>query len=99
MDLILQGFLKAFQMILTGEPEIIEVTLLTLQVSGTATLISLLIGIPLGTLLALSQFPGRKLVVSLVNTSMGLPPVVVGLWVTIFLWRSDRKSTRLNSSH
>ncbi|WP_368298826.1 ABC transporter permease [Cytobacillus firmus] len=88
MDLILQGFLKAFQMIITGDPEIIEVTLLTLRVSGIATLISLLIGIPLGTLLALSQFPGRKLVVSLVNTSMGLPPVVVGLWVTIFLWRS-----------
>jgi tungstate transport system permease protein len=51
-------------------------------------LISLLIGVPLGTLLALSRFPGRNVLMSLVNTSMGLPPVVVGLWVSIFLWRS-----------
>jgi tungstate transport system permease protein len=64
------------------------ITLLSFQVSGTATLISLLLGISTGTLVALSQFPGRRVVVSLINTGMGLPPVVVGLFVTIFLWRN-----------
>ncbi len=66
----------------------LSVTLLSIAVSGSATALSLLIGIPLGVALALSHFPGRRLVVSLVNTGMGLPPVVVGLFVTIFLWRN-----------
>jgi tungstate transport system permease protein len=61
---------------------------LSLQVSGTATFIALLLGIPAGAVLALTRFPGRTLVVSVVNTGMGLPPVVVGLFVTILLWRS-----------
>jgi tungstate transport system permease protein len=57
-------------------------------VSGTATLLALLLGIPAGTALALTRFPGRNILVSAVNTGMGLPPVVVGLFVTILLWRS-----------
>ena len=69
-------------------PEVWRITWLSLQVSAGATLLSLLVGIPLGTLLALARFPGRGLVISLVNTGMGLPPVVVGLFVTILLWRN-----------
>jgi tungstate transport system permease protein len=69
-------------------PETIQITLLSLQISGLATAISLLIGLPLGTLLALGRFPGRSLLLSLVNTGMGLPPVVVGLFVAMMLWRS-----------
>jgi tungstate transport system permease protein len=88
MEMIGQGILAAFRLLFTGDPEVIKITLLTLRVSGTATLISLLIGIPLGTLLALKSFPGRRVILSFVNTGMGLPPVVVGLWVSIFLWRS-----------
>lgn len=88
MDLILEGIKKAFWLLVTFDPEVMEVTLLSLQVSGTATLISLLIGISTGTAIALSQFPGKRFVVSLVNTGMGLPPVVIGLFVTIFLWRN-----------
>ncbi|HWJ03183.1 MAG TPA: ABC transporter permease [Verrucomicrobiae bacterium] len=88
MELIWQGIVKAIHLIISGDPEIIDITLRTLQVSGSATFISLLIGVPLGTLLALAEFPGRRVVLSIVNTSMGLPPVVVGLWVSIFLWRS-----------
>ncbi|BAF60446.1 ABC-type sulfate transport system, permease component [Pelotomaculum thermopropionicum SI] len=61
--------------------------MLTLKVSGLATLISVLIGVPLGAFLALTVFTGRKILVSVVNFGMGLPPVVVGLWVSIFLWR------------
>lgn len=87
MDIIWQGFIKALELLFTGDRDLLEITLLTIKVSGTATLISVLIGVPLGTFLALSLFPGRKLIVSIVNFGMGLPPVVVGLWVSIFLWR------------
>jgi tungstate transport system permease protein len=87
MDLILEGIKKAFLLLVTLDPEVMGITWLSLQVSGTATFISLLIGISTGTAVALTEFPGRRLVVSLINTGMGLPPVVVGLFVTIFLWR------------
>ncbi|MCX5734738.1 MAG: ABC transporter permease [candidate division NC10 bacterium] len=65
-----------------------QITWLSLQISGSATLLSLLVGIPSGVGLALAKFPGRGLLIALVNTGMGLPPVVVGLFVSIFLWRS-----------
>ncbi len=88
MDLILEGILKAFHLLISFDPEVMGITLLSLQVSGTATFISLLIGISIGTMVALTEFPGRRFVVSLINTGMGLPPVVIGLFVTIFLWRN-----------
>ena len=88
MDLILEGIKKAFWLLITFDPEVMSITFLSLQVSGLATLISLFIGISIGTTVALSRFPGRTVVVSLINTGMGLPPVVVGLFVTIFLWRN-----------
>ncbi len=70
------------------DSEIFQITQLTLTISGIATVISLLIGLPIGTLLALGTFPGRSFFLSVVNTGMGLPPVVVGLFVAIMLWRS-----------
>jgi tungstate transport system permease protein len=88
VELIWEGIVTAMRLLLARDPEMVRVTMLSLQVSGTATLISLGTGIPLGTALALSRFPGRNFVVSLVNTGMGLPPVVVGLFVMITLWRS-----------
>jgi len=68
--------------------DILEITLLSLRVSLLATLISLVLGLPLGTLLAFKQFGGRNIILSLVNTGMALPPVVVGLVVSMMLWRS-----------
>jgi tungstate transport system permease protein len=68
--------------------DLIGITVLSLAVSGFATAISLLIGLPLGTWLALSRFRSRGLVLSVVNTGMALPPVVVGLFVAFTLWRS-----------
>jgi tungstate transport system permease protein len=68
--------------------EVLAITWLSLRVAATSTGLALIVGIPLGTLIALTRFPARDLVVSLVNTGMGLPPVVVGLFVSIFLWRS-----------
>jgi tungstate transport system permease protein len=88
MDLILDGIGTALKLIFSLDREVLAVTLLSLKISGCATLASLAIGIPAGVALALADFPGRRLVISLVNTGMGLPPVVVGLFVTIFLWRN-----------
>jgi len=68
--------------------ELGSITLLSLQVSGLATLLSLVLGLPFGTWLALGRFRGRSLVLSTINTGMALPPVVVGLVVAILLWRS-----------
>jgi tungstate transport system permease protein len=88
MELIWKGILQAIQLLLSGDPDVWEITLFSLRVSGLGTIISLAIGLPLGTLLALGKFPTRKFWISVVNTGMGLPPVVVGLVVSIFLWRS-----------
>lgn len=88
MELIFEGVRQALELILSGNAEVWQITLLSLQVSLSATLISLLVGMPLGTWMALQRFRGRDFSLSLVNTGMALPPVVVGLWVSIFLWRS-----------
>ena len=68
--------------------DLVEITLLSLAISGAATAISLLIGLPIGTWLALSRAQSRRLALSAVNTGMALPPVVVGLFVALLLWRS-----------
>jgi tungstate transport system permease protein len=88
MDLVSEGLRKASQLLVTLDPEVLGITLLSLEVSLAATAISVAVGVSLGTVIALARFPGKQLVVSLVNTGMGLPPVVVGLVVTLFLWRS-----------
>ncbi|MDO9087714.1 MAG: ABC transporter permease [Anaerolineaceae bacterium] len=69
-------------------PALSEIILLSLQVSGIALLFSTVIGIPLGAIMGLNRFKGRKLVIALLYTGMGFPPVVVGLFVYIFLSRS-----------
>lgn len=88
MEIIWDGIRQAFQLIFGVDADVWEITLLSLQVSGLATGISLFIGLPLGTWLALGRFRGRGLSLSIVNTGMALPPVVVGLTVSILLWRS-----------
>ena len=70
------------------DPEVWQITTLSLQVSAIATGVSLLIGLPFGTWLALGNFPGRSVILSIINTGMALPPVVVGLVVAMTLWRS-----------
>lgn len=88
MKWIWEGIQQAFQLIVYGNPEVFQITLLSLKISSLATFLSLLVGLPLGTLMAFGKFPTRKFWVSLINTGMALPPVVVGLTVSIFLWRS-----------
>ena len=88
MDLLVSGAGQAARLLLSGDAEVFAILWLSLQVSGAATLISLALGVPAGAALALLRFPGRTAVISLVNAGMGLPPVVVGLFVSLLLWRS-----------
>lgn len=88
MELLWEGIRKAFDLLRTLDPEVLGITLFTLKVTFLATLVSLVLGVGAGVALALADFPGRRLVISLVNTGMGLPPVVVGLFVTMLLWRN-----------
>jgi tungstate transport system permease protein len=80
--------LSALQLIMTGDPALLAIVGLSLAVSLSALVLATLIGMPLGAMLALVQFPGRNVLVVLLNALMGLPPVVVGLAVYLLLSRS-----------
>jgi len=85
---IVRGFLEAIRLVLAVDPELAEIVWLSLRVSGIALLISTLLGIPVGVLLGLRRVPGHGLVTATLYTGMGLPPVVVGLFVYLLLSRS-----------
>ncbi len=85
---MVRGLIKAIQLIVQMNPDLVEIVTLSLYVSGMALLFSTVVGVPLGALLGLNRFPGHKLVVTLLYTGMGLPPVVVGLMVYLFLSRN-----------
>ncbi len=87
MEIIVQGVIQGLELLFRGDEEVIEVLILTLQVSGMATVISVLFGIPFGLWLALKEFQAKEACSSLLNFGMGLPPVVIGLVVSLFLWR------------
>jgi tungstate transport system permease protein len=88
MQMILDGLREALRLLVTLDPEVVRIVVLSLKVSGIATLVALLIGLSGGVALAFLRFPGRNIVVAAVNTGMGVPPVVVGLFVSILLWRN-----------
>lgn len=88
MDVLLDGLVEALRLLVTGDEDTWAITALTLRVSLSATLVALLVGLPLGTAVAVARFPGRRVLLAGANTGMGLPPVVVGLFVTVLLWRS-----------
>jgi tungstate transport system permease protein len=83
-----QELIAALILILSGDPDLWAIVLLSLRVSVLAVLIAALIGMPLGAALALGRFAGRRALIVLVNALMGLPPVVVGLVVYLLLSRS-----------
>jgi len=87
MDSILEGFIKAFSLIVQLDRELLSIILLSLEVSGSALVIASFLGIPAGSILGLKKFRGRGFIISLSNTFMGLPPVVVGLFVYLLLSR------------
>ena len=88
MNDILAGMWQAVALILAFDPELLEIILLSLQVTLTAVIISSFIGMPLGAWLAINRFKFRRIVIAILNALMGLPPVVVGLVVYILLSRS-----------
>ncbi|MGH3757903.1 ABC transporter permease [Actinophytocola sp.] len=88
MDVLGDGLLEALRLLLTGDEDTWAITGLTLRVSLGATLVAFLLGVPVGTVLALGRFRGRRVLLAVANTGMGLPPVVVGLFVTVLLWRA-----------
>jgi tungstate transport system permease protein len=88
VDLVWDGIGQAFRILATGDRDVWEITLRSLYISGSATAIALVLGVGAGAVLAFRRFPGRGVLMAMVNTSMGLPPVVVGLVVAILLWRS-----------
>lgn len=88
MDDLFNGLLEALRLLLSRDGTLGEIVWLSLYVSGVALLLGALIGLPLGVVLALIRFPGRRLLIALVYTGMGLPPVVVGLVVYLLLSRS-----------
>lgn len=83
-----EAFGLAWQLVLGGDAALVEIVGLSLQVSLTATLLACLIGLPVGALVAITRFPGRNAVLILMNALMGLPPVVIGLLVYLYLSRS-----------
>jgi tungstate transport system permease protein len=88
MHFILQGVWEAIRLLFGGDSSTYEIALRSLEVSAAALAVSLVMGVPMGTAIALSHFPGRRFVVAVINTGMGVPPVVVGLIVALFLWRT-----------
>lgn len=82
------AFMTALQLILGLDPRLMDIVLLSLQVSLTAVAVAALIGLPLGAAIALWRFPGRGLLITLLNAFMGLPPVVAGLMVYLMLSRA-----------
>ncbi len=87
MSTFLEGFLQAIQLIASFDPDLMEIVRLSLLVSGSALVISAMLGLPAGIVLGLKDFRGKRLLVALVYTGMGLPPVVVGLTIYILLSR------------
>jgi tungstate transport system permease protein len=88
VDVLWDGLTGALVLLVSGDEDTWRITLLSVRVSLTATGVALVLGVPLGSLVALRRFSGRGLAQAAANTGMGLPPVVVGLFVTVLLWRS-----------
>ncbi|MCL5072294.1 MAG: ABC transporter permease, partial [Actinobacteria bacterium] len=88
MEIIWEGLKEAIAKIFTGNQEIYTILLLTIKISGISLLFSVFIGIPSGVSIGINKFPGKKLVIALVNTGMSIPPVAVGLFLALILWRS-----------
>src|SRR5919197_3098640 len=88
MELAWEAIRDAVGLVLRLDPELMRIAGLSLVVSGAATVLSAAIGIPLGIALHIGHFPGRSPAITVVNAGMAVPPVVVGLLVTLVLWRT-----------
>jgi tungstate transport system permease protein len=90
---LISGLLQAIGLITSLNPEVISITGLSLEVSGTAVLLATVVGIPAGVLIALNEFPFKRTLKNVLYTLMGLPPVVVGLFVFLMISRAGPLGT------
>jgi tungstate transport system permease protein len=88
MDLIWDGIRQAFGILAHGRNDVWGIAMRSLLISGTSTFLAMALGLALGSTLAFNRFPGRNIAIAFVNTGMGFPPVVIGLFVAIMLFRS-----------
>lgn len=88
MDSLSSGISEAFHLIVTLDPDMLEIIFLSLRVTISAVIIAAFIGLPLGAWLVVKRFRLRRIFISVLNALMGLPPVVVGLFVYLLLSRS-----------
>jgi tungstate transport system permease protein len=88
MEVLWDALKEAFRLLLTGDAQTWEIIARSLRISLTATALAFAIGLPIGASLAFGRFPGRRAALAVVNTGMGVPPVVAGLLITVLLWRS-----------
>ncbi len=86
--MLTEAFSEAFRLILSADADLYEILWLSVQVSLTALLVSIVLGLPIGTTLAIANFPGKNVCITVINSLMGMPPVVVGLLVYLALSRS-----------
>lgn len=93
MGYIIDGLIQAIQLIVSLNPEITDIAVLSLQVSGISTILASLVGIPLGTFITLNEFPFKRLLKNVIYTLMGLPPVVAGLFVFLMVSRAGPLGT------
>lgn len=93
MGYIISGLIQAIGLITSLNPEVISITGLSLEVSGTAVLLATVVGIPAGVLIALNEFPFKRTLKNVLYTLMGLPPVVVGLFVFLMISRAGPLGT------
>ena len=87
MDFLTDSFLSAILLIWSRDPELLLIIQVSLKVSGTSTLIASVVGVPAGFFIAFQTFPGKRLLITVLNTLLALPTVVVGLFVYSFLSR------------
>jgi len=88
VDLLADAIEEAVRLLTTGDGDVYGIAARTLLITGTSTLVSAGLGVPLGLTLALARFPGQRVLLAIANTGTGVPPVVAGLIVAMLLWRS-----------
>ncbi len=93
MDEIAQSLSTAAALVARGDPALLRIAALSLEVSGLSVIIASVVALPLGAWLAMERFPGRPTLIAVLNAMMGLPPVVVGLLVYLLLSRAGPLGT------
>ena len=87
MDFFIESFAAALRLVASQDPELLAIIAVSLSVSGLATLGAALVGVPAGFLIAYGRFTGKRLVITLLNTLLALPTVVIVLFVYVFISR------------